>query len=121
MLDLEETLQSKTPDGVDQEPWGVLITYNLVLLEMERIAHEMRLPPTRIGFVTALTRVIDTWSWIAIASPGTIPKHLLDLRRLIKRLILPPRRPNRSYPRAVKVKMSNYPCNRRSLSGASLK
>ena len=121
MLDREETLRSKTPDGVDQELWGVLIAYNLVRLEMERIADEMRLPPTRISFVTALTRVIDTWSWIAIASPGTIPKHLLDLRRLIKRLILPPRRPNRSYPRAVKVKMSNYPRNRRSPSGDSLK
>jgi hypothetical protein len=121
MLDREETLRSKTPDGVNQELWGILIAYNLVRLEMERIADEIHLPPTRISFVTALTRVIDTWSWIAIASPGTIPKHLLDLRRRLKRLILPPRRPNRSYPRAVKIKMSNYPRNRRSPSGDSLK
>jgi hypothetical protein len=35
-------------------------------------------------------------------------------------LILPPRRPNRSYPRAVKIKMSNYPRNRRSPSGGVL-
>ena len=114
-------VRSKTPDGVIQELWGIFIAYNLVRLEMERIADEIHLPPTRISFVTALTRIVDTWAWIAIASPGTIPKHLLDLRRRIKRLILPPRRPNRSYPRAVKIKMSNYPRNRRSPSGDSLK
>jgi hypothetical protein len=121
MLDREETLRSKAPAGVIQELWGIFIAYNLVRLEMERIADDLHLPPTRISFVTALTRIIDTWAWIAVASPGTIPKHLLALRQRIKRLILPPRRPRRSYPRAVKIKMSNYPRNRRSPSGDFLK
>jgi len=87
---------------------------------MERIASELHLPPTRISFVTALTRIVDVWSWMAIASPGTIPKQLLDYQERLKRLILPPRRSNRAYPRAVKIKMSNYPRNRRSPSGGSL-
>jgi hypothetical protein len=121
MLEREETLRSKAPDSVTQELWGIFIAYNLVRLEMERIADELHLPPTRISFVTALTRIVDTWSWIAIASPGTIAKHLQALRLRIKRLILPPRRPRRSYPRTVKIKMSNYPRNRRSPSGAPLK
>jgi hypothetical protein len=120
MLEREETLRSKSPPSVTQELWGIFIAYNLVRLEMERIADDLHLPPTRISFVTALTRIVDVWSWMAIASPGTIPKQLLDYRERLKRLILPPRRSTRAYPRAVKIKMSNYPRNRRSPSGGSL-
>jgi hypothetical protein len=120
MLDREETLQSKSPASVTQELWGIFIAYNLVRLEMERITVELHLPPTRISFVTALTRIVDVWSWMAIASPGTIPKHLLAYRLCRKRLILPPRRPNRSFPREVKIKMSSYLRNRRSPSGGTL-
>ena len=120
MLEREETLRSKSPSSVTQELWGIFIAYNLVRLEMERIADDLNLPPTRISFVTALTRIVDIWSWMAIASPGTIPKHLLAYRQRLKRLILPPRRPNRSYPRDVKIKMSNYPRNRRSPKGGAL-
>jgi hypothetical protein len=36
-------------------------------------------------------------------------------------LVLPVRRSERSYPRAVKIKMSNYPRKRRSVAGAHLK
>lgn len=50
----------------------------------------------------------------AVASPGAIPKHLRNLRAKLARLILPPRRA-RSYPRAVKVKMSSYPRKRPKL------
>jgi len=35
------------------------------------------------------------------------------MRENIKRFILPLRRSERVYPRAVKIKMSNYPRNRR--------
>lgn len=107
-LDREETLRSKSPASVTQKLWGIFIAYNLVRLEMERITVELHLPPTRISFVTALTRIVDVWSWMAIASPGTIPKHLLAYRLCRKRLILLPRRPNRSFPREVKIKMSSY-------------
>ena len=51
--------------------------------------------------------------WCAIAAPGAIPRHLRDLRASLKTLILPPRRTQRSYPRAVKIKMSNYARKRR--------
>ena len=38
MLERLETLRSKSPTAVTQEMWGVLIAYNLVRLEMKRIA-----------------------------------------------------------------------------------
>lgn len=113
MLDREEAIRSKTPVGVKQELWGVFLAYNLVRLEMERVADAAGVDPTRISFVAALRLVCDEWLWCAIASPGAIPKHLRNLRAALKTLILPKRRPERRHPRAVKIKMSNYERKRR--------
>jgi hypothetical protein len=118
MLDREEAIRSKTPDGVRQELWGILIAYNLIRLEMERVAAAAKVEPVRISFVNAMRLICDEWLWCAIASPGAIPKHLRNLRAALTGLVLPPRRSERSYPRAVKIKMSNYPRKRRSPSVA---
>ena len=32
MLDREEAIRSRTPEGVRQELWGILIAYNLIRL-----------------------------------------------------------------------------------------
>jgi hypothetical protein len=117
MLEREETLRSKSPAAVTQEIWGVLLAYNLVRLEIERVADEAGVAPTRISFVAALHLIVDEWLWLAVTSPGAIPSRLRDLRANLKRLILPPRRSERRYPRAVKIKMSNYPRKRRSPTG----
>lgn len=114
MLDREESLRSKSADAVTQELWGVLIAYNLVRLEMQRVAKEAGVEPTRISFVAALRLIVDEWLWLLVTSPGAIPRHLRDLRANLKHYILPPRRSERSYPRAVKIKMSNYPRKRRA-------
>jgi hypothetical protein len=111
MLERQEAIRSKTPRGVAQELWGVGLAYNLVRLEMERVAEEAKLPPTRISFLMALRLIRDEWMWSSGGSPGAIPKHLRRLREDIKRFVLPPRRARR-YPRAVKIKMSNYDRNR---------
>ena len=65
------------------------------------------------GFVAALRLIRDEWLWDALASPGAIPRHLLKLRNDLKFFILPERR-DRTNPRAVKLKMSNYPRKRPS-------
>jgi hypothetical protein len=109
LLEREEAIRSKKPDNVLQEVWGILLAYNLVRLEIARVAKQVDLPPTRISFVLALSLIRDEWIWSTISnSPGAIPKHLLRLRQNLQRLVLPPRRSERVYPRAVKVKMSNY-------------
>jgi hypothetical protein len=115
MLDAEITLRSKSPVAVRQELWGILIGFNLVRLEMERIAKEARVAPTRISFVAALHFIRDEWEWSAISrSPGAIPKHLASLRERLKRFILPPRRSSRSYPRTIKNDYRTYPRRPRS-------
>lgn len=108
LLEREETIRSRTVDGVKQELWGLLIAYNLVRLEMERIADDAGVKPTRISFVAAVRTIRTEWEWSAMThSPGAIPRHLAEMRETIAAYILPPRR-KRSYPRAVKIKMSNY-------------
>jgi hypothetical protein len=102
-------LRSKRPPGVRQEVWGLLIAYNLVRLEMERVADEVKVKPTRISFSMVLDMICHEWWWLSgIRSPGSIPRHLQRLRANMRRCVLPERRRQRSYPRAVKIKMSNY-------------
>ena len=117
LLDRQEAIRSKTPEGVRQELWGIAIAYNLVRVEMERAAAEAGVPPTRISFVASLAMIRDEFMWLASprVTPGAIPASLQRLRKHLKRLVLPPRRPERSYPRAVKLKLSNYPRKRPSV------
>jgi hypothetical protein len=107
MLEREEAIRSQKPDGVLQEVWGILLTYNLVRLEMESIANEEKLDPTRISFVEALRLIRNEWDWLSVTSPGAIPKRIATLRRNVKRYILPARR-QRGYPRVAKLKVSSY-------------
>jgi hypothetical protein len=106
-------LRSQTRARVCQELWGVLLAYNLIRLEMERVADEAGVAPVRISFVQVYRMICDEWLWSAIASPGAIPRRLRELRASVKLFVLPERRTKRSYPRAVKVKMSNYARKRR--------
>lgn len=110
LLDREEAIRSRTPSGVRQEVWGIALAYNLVRLEMERVAAEAGVAPNRVSFVNALALVRYTLliSSTPPLAPGKIPTRLLDLRRQLKLLVLPERRPERAYPRVVKIKMSSY-------------
>lgn len=104
----ETVLRSQTPGGIEQEMWGILLAYNLIRLEISRIATEANVPPQRISFIMALRYIQDEFLWCAIASPGTIPKKLRDLRDNVKRFIVPERkRPPK--PRAVRSSKTQYP------------
>jgi hypothetical protein len=120
MLDRQEAIRSRSPEGVRQELWGVAIAYNLIRLEMERAAAAAGVPPTRISFVNAMIFVVQEVTALRgqRLSFGTIPSRLEYLHQQLKRLVLPERRTTRSYPRAVKVKMSNYPRKRPTKRGA---
>lgn len=114
MLAREETTRSKTPRGVAQELWGLALAYNLVRLEMERIADEAGVTPDRISFKSALMYIEHALATLSLDSAGRIPERLRQLREDVAHFVLPKRR-QRSYPRAVKIKMSNYPRKRRGL------
>jgi hypothetical protein len=111
LLIREETIRSKTVDGVNQEIWGVLLTYNLIRLEMEKIADEAEISPSRISFVMAMRYIRDEWMWCAIASPGSIPAKLRKMRSNVLAFVLSPRRSERRYPRVVKMSNIKYAKN----------
>ncbi|HEY4449543.1 MAG TPA: IS4 family transposase [Steroidobacteraceae bacterium] len=118
MLDREEALRSQSPRGVAQEIWALALVYNLVRAEMERIADDAGVPPTRISFVTALHLIRGFWFLAARIAPGRLPRQLQKLRGDLSRFILPERRSARSFPRAVKIKMSSYPRKRPLIEAA---
>lgn len=120
ILEREECLRSRSPSGVGQELWALGLVYNLVRLEMVRIAAAAEVPPTRISFVMSLRLIKDFWFYASLNSPGMIPKRLRKLREDILRFVLPPRRSHRSFPRAVKVKMSNYDRKRTAATHGSV-
>ena len=76
------------------------------------LEREARVLPKRISFIAALPFLRTTLIGLVFASPGVIPKRLQALRADIGHFVLPERRPQRSYPRAVKIKMSAYPRKR---------
>jgi hypothetical protein len=108
MLERLETIRSKSPVAVAQETWGLLITYNLIRLEMQRTAAELKVPPIRISFVATLRESVQQWNLAAMTSPGVVAGRLVTVTERLRHFVLPPRRPQRVFPRAVKLKMSNY-------------
>jgi len=111
MLERNEAIRSQKPDGVYQEVWALLLTYNLVRREMQLTAKEMDVAPARISFKNSLIFIRNFFVASRYTAPGTLPNHLGELRESIRILLLPERRSERRYPRHVKIKMSNYKRN----------
>ena len=92
MLERQETLRSKRPDGVKQEIWDLLSAYNLVRRKMIDISKEAGVEPIRINFRHTLqvlrTRcLVAVW---AVAISGSFD-NLDAFRAMMRLLILPPR------------------------------
>jgi len=104
----EVVLRSQTAKGIQQELWGILLAYNILRLEISRIASEANTTPQRISFIMALRYIQDEFMWLSIASPGTIPTKLRQLRENVKRFIIPERK-RPSKPRAVRTSRHRYP------------
>ncbi|RKE93332.1 IS4 family transposase [Xenorhabdus ehlersii] len=114
LLNNTAILRSQTRAGIYQELWGILIAYNVVRLEMSRMAKVYRVEPLRISFINALRLIQDEFLWCSGRSPGTIPQKLKALRENGKRLILPPKRKRPSVPRQILCKTSRYPYKKRT-------
>ena len=99
--------------AVDQEAWGVLLAYNLVRQERVRIGKLCKVAPYRLSLAGMLTmlwqvwQVWQVWQLMSLRAGGTIVNLMASWDAQMQRLLWPKRRP-RSYPRAVKIKMSNY-------------
>lgn len=105
-------LRSRSPERVRQEAWGLLVMYNLVRLQMLRLAHQHGVPARRLSFRGAALLIGSVWASAWLTPPGTIYGLMSEMERNLKQLLLPARR-SRSNPREVKRKMSNYPKKQR--------
>lgn len=117
MLEQKESLRSQRVEAVEQEAWGVLLAYNLVRQEMVRLGKLCRVEPYRLSFAGTLTMLWQLWQLMSLRFAGGIPALVQRWEAQMQRLILPPRRTQRTYPRAVKIKMSNYDRKRPVVDG----
>jgi len=108
----EASLRCKAPERVKQELWGLALAYNLVRLAMARVAQRAGVSPTRVSYRHAVNFIRLFWLTAHLVSPGALPRRLDALHKELALLILPPRRPERRFPRAVKIKMSKFPRKR---------
>lgn len=108
LLNGAATLRSRTPEAVRQEMYGAAIAYNLVRLELARVAGQLKVAPRRMSFRHGLMLIrnfmITAWQTPA----GVLPRRLGSLEEDLRLLLLPPRRA-RSYKRWTRVRRHRYP------------
>ena len=90
-----------------QEIWGALIAYNLVRLEMAKVAIEAKVEPTDLSFLRALHILQNEMIWAVGMAPGRLPAHLMRLRNQLQYAIVEKRR-GRQCPRVVKALPMRY-------------
>lgn len=103
----ERTLRSRTPVGVIQELYGLLIAHYMIRFLMHEAAVQVDLDPDRLSFVRALRLIQDAVPEFQMAAVDQRPHLYQRLLRDIARKRLPEREP-RTNPRVVKRKMSNF-------------
>jgi len=102
------TLRSQTPEGVEQELYGLLLGYYAVRALMLRAAEQVGLDSDRISFTHAITLVTDAMHEFQQTAPE---QHAELTQRLLSDLrdpLLPARR-LRSNPRVCKQAGSKFP------------
>jgi hypothetical protein len=101
-------LRARTPDGVDQEVWALLVTYQALRTAMTDAASTVPgTDPDRASFTVALNAARDQ----VILAAGVIAGPGIDLTGKIGRLVLAslmPSRRLRTSPRVVKRAISKY-------------
>ncbi|MCV2886696.1 IS4 family transposase [Aestuariibacter sp. AA17] len=106
----KHALRSKKPDMVKQELWGLLLAYNLVRMVMIDATEDTPdLTPTRLSFTLSMRQVVTFFITVTTRSASKLPEHYAYLLDTLRLCVLPDKRPDRVYPRAVRAKPSKYP------------
>jgi hypothetical protein len=86
------------------------------MVQSAAAAPEEAVEPLRLSFTTTLERLREAIRDMMRLPPSLLADRFAVLRNAVIRAQVVPR-PGRSYPRAVRVKMSNYPLKRRRRAG----
>jgi hypothetical protein len=106
-LDRHVHLRSRTPCGVLQELYGILLAYNAVRFLMHEAALSVDIDPRRLSFIHAVRVLRETAPLMRAAPTLRLPALYTAMIRHIALGQLPTRA-NRINPRVVKKKMSNF-------------
>lgn len=116
LVDEAVAFRSKTSERVLQEAYGLLLAYNCVRALMADAAATVGVQPRCLSFVSCLVRIRAALP--AIANADAADEALTALQDSLALCVLPKRR-ERQCPRAVKIKMSNYPRKRPGLQAVA--
>lgn len=101
--------RSHTPERVEQELYALLLAYNALRRVMVVAARVGRDDPRRLSFIGAVERTRDALTEMLRLPTSYLAERYERLLHAVGRGQVP-LRPGRRYPRAVKVKMSNFRC-----------
>jgi len=104
-------LRSRTPCGVLQELYGILLAYNAVRYFMHVAALSVDIDPRRLSFIHAVRVLRETTPLMRAAPAARLPTLYAGMIAHIAQGVLP-LRDNRINPRVIKKKMSNFPKKR---------
>ena len=100
-------LRSKTPRGLVQEFYGIMLTYNAIRLIIHEAAAKAEVPPRRLSFLNSVRLIRETVPLMRAA-----PTHRLQriYEGMLTQIALEklPEPDGRINPRVVKVKMSKF-------------
>jgi hypothetical protein len=100
-------LRSRTPCGIVQEWYGILLAHNAVRALMYESALAVNLDPRELSFIHAVRVIRETIPLLRAARTEQLPCLYRALIHHIGKGRLPPR-DHRINPRVVKVKMSSF-------------
>ena len=101
------TFRSRTPCGVVQEFYGILLAHNAVRALMLQAALTVDIDPRTLSFMHAIRIIRHAIPQMRAAPTAQLPHLYQALIQFIARGRLPPR-DNRINPRVVKIKISNF-------------
>jgi hypothetical protein len=104
-------LRSKKPVGVIQEIYALLIAHFVVRTFMHQAALAQHIDPDRLSFLGAIRLVQAAIAEVQMTCPEHVPRLVARLVQDIGKERLSNRR-QRSHPRVVKRKMSDFPLKR---------
>lgn len=108
---LPRPLRSLKPVGVIQELYALLLAHFVVRFVMHQAGLAFHLDPDRLSFIESLHLIRAAIPEFQLVDPALHDRLWRRLLRDIVRHILPARR-NRTHPRVVKRKMSNFKLKR---------
>jgi hypothetical protein len=106
------TFRSKSPRGVIQEAWGLLVAYNLIRGLMVDAGREHNVPHLDISFVGTVDVIRMAFPRIQSCMPRLIPLLRRTMLRDIADHLNPRPRRKRWSPRVVKQKVGTFPLKR---------